>query len=129
MTAPSVAIYTRLVATGFFGTRVYPRKLPPDVPLPAAVYQMVSSPEQESLYHGGANSLRQQRWQVDIYETTYTAAETLAIALYPFLHGVSGWWGGVDVQLCYVDLEREADDSATGTHRRQLDLQLQFQQT
>lgn len=70
------ALTNDLGVAALVGTRVYPLMLPQQATLPAIRYQRISNSPQE-----GTSTLRESRWQIDGWATTYLAVQTLAAAI------------------------------------------------
>ncbi len=67
------------------GARVYPLMLPQDSPLPAIVYQRISTvPE---ITHGDTSPISRSRFQFSCWAGDYDAARDVAVQLRAALHG------------------------------------------
>jgi len=68
--------------TGLFSARVYPSVGPEFSVTPYAVYSRVSATEQSSLdTNGGTGNASNTRMQIDVYASTYSAAQSSAAAV------------------------------------------------
>lgn len=70
-------VYTRLTTysgiTAIASTRTYPLLLPQTPTYPAVTYQKISNSEQK-----GTSALRDSRWQLNCWASTYAEAHSLA---------------------------------------------------
>jgi hypothetical protein len=93
-------------------TRIYPGALPQSVAYPAAAVSQVS---RVPVYDDdGASGLTEERYTVDCWGLTYTAAKGLARAVVATLSAYAGTPAGGSVELCFVTLEDERDDREAG---------------
>ncbi len=122
-----LALFARLVETRLFGDRIYPRVIG-DAVLPAVAYQLIASPDRERQTLTGPNALRKQGWQLDVYARTYTECRDLVLALAPWIDGIAGEWGGVEVTAAWIETEREMDAGSTGVHRRMVEVMIHYHQ-
>jgi len=105
--------------------RVYPRRLPQGVTLPAITYALVSSGiEYQS---AGQSSLETPRYQLDCWGATYLAAKTLAEELKARLSGFRGQMGTKTVTAAFIEGEREDDDPETQRECVSLDVIIHHQ--
>lgn len=102
------------------GNRVYPRRLPQGVVLPAVVYFMVSPGI--SYVSNGQSSLQTPRYQFDCWGASYITAKTLAKELKTLLSGYAGLMGSRTVTAVFIDDERDDDDPDTNRYWTSLDV-------
>ena len=94
------------------GRRVFPVSLPQGRTLPAAtIYQVSSQPMYDD---DGASGLTEDRYTVDCWGATYTAAKTLAAAVKATLSAYAGTPPGGSIALAFITLEDERDDRESG---------------
>lgn len=101
--------------SGLVGTRIYPMLLPQAAtwPGPSMTYQRISTTSPVAL--AGEIGPERMRIQVDCWDTAWSGARNLALAVKAALHGFSGVVTGQD-DLDGVFLESEQDffESAVG---------------
>lgn len=105
------------------GTRLYPLRLPENVTYDAATYQRISGPRVHS--HSGASGLAAPRFQLDCYSETYLGAKNTAAQVRIALDGYKGTMGGaggVSVQSCLVQDDRDFYDADLRVYRVSLDV-------
>lgn len=110
------------------GVRAYPAVRPQGSPLPALVYQLVSSP---GAYHmGGVSGLRSARVQVDVYGASYAEGQAVADAVELALSGASGLTGATDFRGVFLDARRDGFDPAqeegSRVHRVSMDWVIRY---
>jgi hypothetical protein len=121
-----MSLYTVLrgkLATGatgaLVGTRIYPVFLPQNPTYPALTYQRISNTAQS-----GSTALRQSRWQVNCYASTYIGAQALAAAVKAELEE----WTDTDqtpmVKMCQVVNEIDDYDDEVDVHRVIVDVMI-----
>jgi hypothetical protein len=64
---------------GVVSTRIYPLNLPQPPTYPAITYQRISNSGQD-----GTSTLKQSRWQIDCWASTYVGSQTVAAAVKAF---------------------------------------------
>ena len=101
------------------GTRVYPSLLPQTPTYPALTYQRISNTAQN-----GSTALRQSRWQVNCWATTYIGAQALATVVKAAMEE----WTDTDqapmVKMCQVVNEIDDYDDEVDVHRVIVDLMI-----
>lgn len=99
------ALYGRLTnvsaVTALVGGRIYPIEAPQNPTLPMIVYHRIDTNYLENL--NAATNNEMARMQLDCYETTKSAAVTLAAAVKTGLRRASGTFGGVTVEDIWIE--------------------------
>jgi hypothetical protein len=102
------------------GERVYRRRLPETVVLPAFSYTRITTVGEYT--HDGDSDLPTIRFQVDCWADDPDAADVLAIAAKGRLSGTRG--PGGQPSAVYIDNDAETDDDESRTYRRVLDVMI-----
>lgn len=122
------ALYSYLVSLGICNGRIYPRKLPAHVTLPAIAYQRYATPPQ--MTHAGASSYSLTRIQLGVMANSYSDALFISQQLEAALAGATGTWAGVKVFSCTIDSQVDAPEPLDSLmHRRLLELSLEHAAT
>lgn len=101
--------------TGLFAARVFARVAPEKTITPYAVYTRVSTAEQHTLdTNGGTGNDINTRLQIDVYASTYNAAQSSAAAVKTALKS----WAVENI----VQDEQDFDEPDTKLHRVMLDV-------
>ena len=107
------------------GNRVYPKRLPQGVTLPAVTYLKVSP---GIVYHSaGQSSLEMPRYQFNCWGATYLQAKALADELKARLSGFQGQMGTKTVTAAFIEGERDDDDPETERENVILDVIIHHQ--
>lgn len=89
------------LVSGLFAAQVYPNVAPEGVVPPYATYTRVSAVEDPTLdTNGGAGNATNTRLQIDVFATTYAAAQSSASAVKTALKG----WAAENILLDEQDL-------------------------
>lgn len=125
------AVYIRVSTYAGFSalasTRLYPKRLPEGVTLPAATYVMVTSPK-VTTRDSGAASLALTLFQFTCYAATHAGARALAKQVRLALDGYSGTMGGasgVRVDGAYVSDERDGYTESLEMDQVEVDVMIQ----
>lgn len=102
------------------GNRIYPRRLPQGVVLPAVVYSKVSTGI--GYVSTGQSSLQTPRYQLDCWGASYISAKALAEELKTLLSGYAGPMGSRTVTAVFIEDERDDDDPDTARYWTSLDV-------
>lgn len=114
------AIFSRL--SGFaglaalIGTRIHPDTLPQEEPLPAIVYQRISTVHHHT--HDGPSKLAAPRFQLTVWAETSKAARAVARQIFLALEGFKGTVSGVRIDAGLIDNELTDRDPETEEFRR-----------
>lgn len=120
------AIYTRastfagLIA--LVGLRIHPKKLPQGEPLPAVVYQRISTPRYPT--HQGSSGLASPRFQFTCWGRTDIEAENVAAQVRAAFDGLHTTIDGVRIDAGLIDNELEDSDDDQDLHRVIVDVVL-----
>jgi hypothetical protein len=82
------------------GDRFYRERLPQETLYPAATYQRNST--QSELMLSGPSTLHDVTLRIDIVARNAASAEAVADEMRPVIHGVTGDFGGVNVQIVHI---------------------------
>ncbi len=115
----------------FVGTRVYPRRLPKDVILPALAYQIIPAVGPLKVHDdahsgGGVAQYMRVRLQWDVWGDTYREMTDIAQELRQQLSHFSGTWGTQKIESCFTDLDFDSYDEDTDNYRRIIDCMVQY---
>jgi hypothetical protein len=117
-------LFTFLATAGTTaGNRVYPRKLPQGVTLPAMTYFKVSPGIEYT--HSGESGQRTPRYQLDCWGADYMEARSLANEVITAISGYSGMMGDETVMAAFIEGDRDEDDPASGRSQASLDVIIQ----
>ncbi len=94
------------------GGRLYPVTFPQEVALPAAAYQVVSTPTRFNA-QSGPTGLLQKRIQYSLVDTSYSAVKALGNWWRTLLDGYRGTVGGVAIQWAWLDNESDSQGVIT----------------
>ena len=98
--------------TAIYGDRIYPRRLPQRVTLPALTYQRIDTPR--TPVHGEKSIFPRPRMQLTTWSKMSKAAWQGADVVRGLLDGFSGLMGSLTVTRCVIVNEMETDDPETG---------------
>ena len=110
------------LATASSPTRAYPA-ISKSTALPAVVYSGRGGIRET--FYSGSYGLRQTRFQVDVYASTYSETQTLKDSIITSFHGFSGTMGSTFVSKVTVDNTLETfSDNGEKIYRVILDITL-----
>jgi hypothetical protein len=114
-------LYTYLVsANTSAGDRIYPKRLPQGVALPAVVYLKISAGIDYT--QSGESHLRTPRYQFECWGADALTAKNLAEQVIQVCSGYAGLMGDQTVQAGFIEGERDDDDPETDRDRVSLDI-------
>jgi hypothetical protein len=90
------------------GNRVYPRRLPQAVTLPALVYFKVSGGVE--YVSNGQSGLQTPRYQINCWAATYIEARALAEQVKSLMSGYAGAMGNETVTAVFIEDDQDDDD-------------------
>lgn len=99
--------------TAIVESRIFPHVAPEGTALPYLCIHRITGPGGHHL--GGGNAMREETFQIDVFESTSPKAEALSDAVRNRLHGYRGRMGRIMVDRAMVEQESDDDEPpATG---------------
>ena len=109
---------------GLIGGRLYPLRVPQDVNLPSAAYQVISAPRDHA--HTGAGGLVHMRMQITCQAKDYGAAKGLSEAFRACLDGYKGTMGSTSVDSCLMVNESDAWGTSLSMPVKRIDFMIWY---
>lgn len=132
MTTLAEAMYAYL-QTFSWGDRVYPWRLPKDVPLPAIAFQIIPSAGPVRVHSDAHDAslpveslFMVQRVQWDVWGSSYLETDRAAVELRHGLQAFQGYMGDLYIGSVLIDIDLDSYEEEIGVYRRIIDGMVRF---
>lgn len=125
MASISEAVFSFLSGQGAVGNRVYPRRVPDGVALPALAFQRIGT-DREHIQQG-QSSYRAARFQLGVVARHDSDLDTASKSLTSSLEGAKGTWAGVPIHGVHVDNDFDAPEpNDSDLYRRVIEFTVEY---